>query len=149
MLQEQVKITGDVFITVYDENHNVKETRDITNLVVFTGKAHIASRVAGILTGEGALISHVGVGTGITAPLSTDTTLGSQLGSRSSATLTHVNGTNTINVTSSISGVTGQITEIGMFNALTGGTMVCRTTFVAISMLSTDSLGISWTITII
>jgi hypothetical protein len=38
--------------------------------------------------------------------------------------------------------------EAGIFNAASGGTMLCRTTFPIVTKLPADALTITWTITI-
>jgi hypothetical protein len=43
---------------------------------------------------------------------------------------------------------TGAITEAGIFNAATGGTMLCRTTFPVINKGSADSLAVTWVVTV-
>lgn len=147
--KDGINATGDVSIIVTDKDGNIKQTLDVTNLVVTTGKNHIASRIAGVFTGEGAAISHMGFGTSTTTPIITDTNLITQLGARVPiSSITHTAGTNTVVVTASFTGSAGTITEAGMFNALTSGTMICRTTFGAVPVLATDGLAIVWTLTI-
>ena len=43
---------------------------------------------------------------------------------------------------------TGAITEAGIFNALTAGTMLCRTTFPVVNKAAGDSIVITWVVTI-
>jgi hypothetical protein len=146
---ESIKITGDVTITVFDSDGAIKNTQDIPNLVVTTGKNHIASRIAGIFTGEGAPISHMGIGTSTTTPTLSDTSILSALGARVViSSMNHTAAINTIVVVASFSGYAGSITEAGMFNALTGGTMICRTTFGAVPVISGDTTVITWTLKI-
>ena len=149
-LNEGINTTGYVSIVVTDKDGGIKHDIYIPNLVVSTGKYHIASRLAGILTGEGAAISHIGFGTAVTTPVISDVNLGAILGVRVpiSGAITHSAGTNTITVDATFTGYAGNITEAGMFNALTGGTMICRTTFGSVPVLATDGLAISWTLTI-
>jgi len=44
--------------------------------------------------------------------------------------------------------VTGAITEAGIFNASSSGTMLCRVVFSALNLTSTDSISVDWTITL-
>lgn len=145
---ESISVSGEVSIILTDKDGNIKETRDIPNLVVTTGKNHIASRIAGIFTGEGAPISHLGFGTSTAVPALTDTALTAQLGNRSIVSLAHSSGVNTTIVSAEYTNNTGSLTEAGLFNASTGGTMICRTTFGAVSIISSDNLAISWTLKI-
>ena len=151
IFNDNIRVTGDVSVVVTDKDGVEKAIRFIPNLVVTTGKNHIAARMAGLLSGaglEGALISHIGFGTSVVAPTVIDTILGSQLAARSVVGLSHTAATNTFTATATFTGTAGDITEAGMFNALTGGTMICRTTFGAVTILSTDTLAIAWTLTI-
>ena len=43
---------------------------------------------------------------------------------------------------------TGAITEAGVFNASSGGTMLCRTVFSVVNKGADDSMTITWTITV-
>lgn len=119
------------------------------NLVVTAGKALVASRLGG--SGSSA-ITHIGVGTGATAPASGDTTLQTELATsgltRASATIsttttTVTNDTMQAQVTFTVTG-TQAVTESGLFNASTSGTMLCRQTFSAINVLNGDTLQVTW-----
>lgn len=119
------------------------------NLVVTAGKALVASRLGG--SGSSA-ITHIAVGTGATAPASGDTTLQTELATsgltRASATIsttttTVTNDTMQAQVTFTVTG-TQAITESGLFNASTSGTMLCRQTFSAINVLNGDTLQVTW-----
>lgn len=152
ILNDNIRVSGDVNIVVTDEDGNFKYGRDIPNLVTTTGKNHISARIAGVLTGstqEGKTISHVGFGISASIPTIADTNLGSALGARIPvSSVIHTAGTNTIIVSASFTGHAGDITEAGMFTELTGGTLVCRTTFNSVPVLATDGLAIIWTLTI-
>ena len=43
---------------------------------------------------------------------------------------------------------TGAVTEAGIFNAATSGTMLCRTTFDVINKGASDTMSVTWTITV-
>lgn len=147
-----INITGDVHIEVYDENGILKQKKDIPNLVVTTGKYYVAAKLAGITTGEGVTISHMAIGTGGAATASGDVALVSQLGTRQALiSLTHTTGTTTLTASASFTpGIITIISEAGLFNSSTGVTsnMICRTTFGSISLTATDTIAISWTLTI-
>ena len=44
LLKESISVSGDVCICVTDKHGNIKDNREIHNLVVTYGKYHIASR---------------------------------------------------------------------------------------------------------
>ena len=58
--------------------------------------------------------------------------------------------TNTITYTATFPAGTGTgaVTEAGIFNASSGGTMLCRTTFPVVTKGSGDTLAITWVVTV-
>lgn len=146
MLNDQLKLKGRVGIVLKDKDGNVKETRDIDNLVVDTGLDYIASRMK---DATATAMTHMALGSGTTAAAAGDTDLGSILGSRELLDSTTVTD-NTIQYVASFEAgdATGAVTEAGIFNASTGGTMLCRTVFGSIAKQADDSMSVTWTITI-
>lgn len=146
-LIENVKGTkGELNIVLRDENGNIKENVTVPNLVVDTGLAYIASRMKDTTLGA---MTHMAVGSGTTNPAAGDTALETQLGSRVSLTSTTVTANAIEYVATFGAGVgTGAVTEAGIFNASTSGTMLCRTEFAVINKGSADSMTITWTVTI-
>lgn len=147
MVNEKLKVTGDVSMILRDATGNIKETKEIRNLVVTAGLGFIASRMKDTTA---TAMSHMAVGTDATAAALGDTTLGAEVSaSRTSLTSTTVS-TNTIQYACTFgAGVgTGALTEAGVFNASSSGTMLCRTVFSTINKAAGDSLTITWTITI-
>lgn len=146
MINDNIKLVGSLDITVLDSDGNVKEKRKEKNLVVNTGLAYIASRMKD--TTETAM-SHMAVGSDSTAPAAGDTDLGSILGVREALDSTDVTGAVTTYVSSFEAGEgTGAITEAGIFNASTAGTMLCRTVFATVNKAADDTMTITWTITL-
>jgi hypothetical protein len=146
-LIENVKGTkGILNIVLQDENGKIKQDVTVPNLVVDTGLAYIASRMKD--TTETAM-THMAVGSGTTDPAAGDTALETQLGSRVGLTSTTVTANAIEYVATFGAGVgTGAITEAGIFNDSTSGTMLCRTEFDVINKGSADSMTITWTVTI-
>jgi hypothetical protein len=88
------------------------------------------------------------VGSGTTAAAVGDTTLGTELG-RVSLTSTTVTTNNVAYVATFPAGTgTGAVTEAGLFNASSSGTLLCRTVFSVINKGAADTLGITWTVTV-
>ena len=141
-----LKVTGSVNVVINDECGKQKENFTIPNLVVDTGLAYIASRMK---DATATAMTHMGVGTGTTATAGGQTALVTPLGSRVSLTSTTVTTNSTAYVASFGAGVaTGALTEAGIFNASTSGTMLCRTLFAVINKGAADTMTITWTITI-
>lgn len=143
---DELKVTGSVNVVIHDDSGKQKENFTIPNLVVTTGLAYIASRMK---DATATAMTHMAVGTGSTAAAAGDTALETQLGSRVSLTSTTVTSNSTAYVATFGAGVgTGALTEAGIFNASTSGTMLCRTLFAVINKGAADTMTITWTITI-
>lgn len=141
---EDIKVTGTVKVVVKDQNGDVKEEREIKNLVVTTGRNFIAGR----MTGTPAIMSHMAAGSGTAAPALGDTALGTQLGRVALTSGSTTGNVTTYTATFGAGVATGAVTEAGIFNASTGGTMLCRTTFAVVNKGASDTLAITWAITI-
>jgi hypothetical protein len=146
MINDNLKLRGDVAIVLKDKDGNIKDTREITNLVVNTGLTFICSRMAGTSAG---VMTHMAVGSGTTAAAAGQTDLVSILGSREALDSTSASS-NTITFVSSFEAGegTGAITESGIFNASSGGTMCARVTFPAVNKQADDTMSITHTITL-
>jgi hypothetical protein len=149
MTHEFIKAKGLVQLVLTDEFGNIKEQQQ-HNLVVTTGLGYITSRMKDATAGA---ISHLGVGTGATAAAAADTALGTEIGTRSAATVTQVtttlaNDTLQAVATFAAGNGTGALTEAGIFNASTAGTMIARTVFSVINKGVNDTLAITWKITL-
>lgn len=146
MIQEQMSVKGRLSVVLLDADGKVKHSQDIPNLVVNTGLAFIASRMKDTTD---AAMSHMAVGSGTTAAAAGNTALETQIGSRVSLTSTTVTANATAYVATFAAGTgTGAITEAGIFNASTAGTMLCRTVFSVVNKGADDTLQITWAITL-
>jgi len=146
MLNDSLKLKGRVGIVLKDKDGNVKETREIDNLVVDAGLDYIASRMEGTSSN---VMSHMALGSGTTAAAAGDTDLESILGSREALDSTTVTDNAVAYVASFEAGdATGAVTEAGIFNAVSGGTMLCRTVFSVVNKAADDTMSVTWTITI-
>tara|TARA_R100001530_G_scaffold113046_1_gene80045 strand:- start:1411 stop:1848 length:438 start_codon:yes stop_codon:yes gene_type:complete len=141
-VNEQLKMTGRLRIHL-----NGELVRDIDNLVVTAGKGFVATRMIG--TGAG-VMTHMGVGTGTTDPAAGDTALETQVGSRIAFTTSAaVSAAVVTYITAFAAGEgTGALTEAGIFNASSGGTMLARTEFSVVNKGSADTMTITWTVTV-
>lgn len=146
MLNEGLKLQGRVGIELRDAQGNVKESRDIKNLVVNTGLAYITSRMVGT---DSDVMSHMGLGSGTTAASAANTDLESLLGNRE-ALDSSTDSANTVTYIASFEAgdATGAVTEAGLFNASTAGDMLCRTVFDVVNKQADDTMTVTWTITL-
>ena len=142
---DETKATGKLTVEIKDKKGNVKETRELENLVVDTGLAFIASRMK---DATATAMSHMGIGTGTVAAASGNTALGTEA-ARVALTSTTVTSNAVAYVCSFAAGTgTGAITEAGILNAASGGTLLCRTVFSVVNKGASDSMTITWTVTI-
>jgi hypothetical protein len=144
MFNDSLKVNGDVAIKLYNKDGSLKDERNIKNLVVTVGKNFIASRFTGTTT----IMSHMAIGSGAVAPALTNTTLGTEL-ARVALTSSSVNGASVIYVASFPAGVgTGALTEAGVLNASSAGTLLCRTVFAVVNKAVDDAMSITWQVTV-
>lgn len=144
-LQSNVVLNGILTITKYNSKKQVISEMTIPNLVVTVGKNHIAQR---LYTNSENLMSHMAIGSNNTASALTNTTLGTEL-ARQALTTVAVTGSNISFAATFAAGVgTGSLTEAGIFNASSAGTMLCRTTFPVITKSSSETIAISWTVSV-
>ena len=150
MFNDAIKMTGNLKLVLTDEHGNVKQEEEVKNLVVTVGKNFIASSMAKTTTNSPAAMTHMEVGTGTTAAAVGDTALQTAVASsRVTLTSTTVTTNNVAYVASFPAGTgTGALTEAGIFNASSSGTLLCRTVFSVINKGAADTLGITWTVTV-
>jgi len=124
----------------------------LSNLITTVGVSGIAARING--AGSPAAFTYIALGVGTTAAADADTKLESEIttsgGERASASCSVVTTDtagdtaqlqNTFNFTT---GASFAITESGVLNADTGGTLLARQVFSAINVASGDSLQVTW-----
>lgn len=126
--------------------------KQVRNLVTTVGKALVAGRL--MASGAPAAATYIAVGTGTNAAAAGDTALQTELatsglsrvsGTVSLVTTTTTNDTAQNTTTFTVSG-TQAVTESGILNAASTGTLLCRQVFSAINVVSGDSLQITWKI---
>ena len=143
--EDGFKATGKLTIEIKDKDGKVKDSRDLTNLVVDDGLDFIASRMK---DATATAMSHMAIGTGTTAAAAADSALGSEA-ARNALTSTTVTSNAVAYVASFAAGEgTGAITEAGILNAGSSGTLLCRTVFSVVNKGASDSMTITWTVTI-
>jgi hypothetical protein len=119
------------------------------NGITDTGFSFIANSVGNrAASGATTAMSHIAVGTGTTAFAASQTALITEL-NRQAASYAHTNLTKVFSFSASFpAGVaTGAITEAGVFNAASAGTMLDRVVFSVINKGSDDSLTQTFTFT--
>lgn len=136
--QQKITLTGHLFISL-----NGEVVRDIPNLVVTAGKNHVTSRMKGATS---AVMSHMAAGTGSVTAQPGDTSLGAEV-ARVALSSSVVSGNSITYVATFPAGTaTGALTESGILNSASGGTMLCRTNFAAVNKGSGDQMSITWVV---
>lgn len=140
MVNDLLSMRGDVVIKLNDEVVLEKK-----NLIVTAGKAFLASAV---LNSSSSPFTYMAIGTGTAAAAVTDTALATELTRSAFTTSSVASNVVTLTTTYAAGTGTGTLTEAGILNNSSGGTLLSRVVFAAISKGSADSLTITWTITV-
>lgn len=144
---EDVQIKGHCLVQLFDEFGNEKERREIDNLIVTTGRDAIIERLDSSPTT--AQPSHMAIGTGSTAPVAGNTTLGAEIDRNALTSNTSSGGVLTmVGNWAAGDGTNSAIAEAGVLNAASTGTLYSRATFTAINKGASDTLQITWTYTL-
>jgi len=146
MINENLKLSGQLGIVLRDKDGNIKEERTERNLVVTTGLNYIASRMK---DASATAMTHMALGSRTTAAAAGQTDLVTLLGAREALDSTTVTANAVAYVASFEAGdATGAVTEAGIFNAASSGTMLCRTKFNVVNKAADDTMTVTWTITL-
>ena len=158
-------LLGHLELVAKDKDGNIKAYRQTDNIVVNKGKNCAAVHIFGVpanSTGSAcggqstAAFNYIGIGTNGAAETATDNALGTPLGSRTNnGTFTLVNATNGGSDSSPYYILQSQfhpgvqtITESGIFDASSNGHMFAHKTFTGIGMGATDTLTLTWRVTL-
>ena len=150
MLTEELFAKGSLDIVVTGPDGEVKDSIHVPNLVVNVGLAFVTSRMIGVASN---VMSHMALGTNAVAAAGANTALGAEvarvaLTSSTQVTTTVTNDSVQYVATFNPGTGTGAITEAGILNASTAGTMLCRTVFSVVNKDVNDTLTITWKIVI-
>lgn len=154
-INESIRAYGHFTLVVYDEYGVVKQYQQTDNLVVDNGLDCMGDLVFGttLCTGE-AFFNHIEIGTGVTAPVIGNTAIETPIGGCARVLDATVAGTSatpgeiTATVESTFSGATcaATVTEAGVFDALTVGNMIARSTFAGVTVGAADTLTVTYNI---
>ena len=145
MFTESIKVKGNLEVVLLDENGSQKDYRKVDNLVVAVGKDVIASRLVG---NSLPVFSHMAVGSSATSAATSQTALGGELGRVTLDSTSRSSNTITYTATFGAGTGTGSLAEAGIFNAVSTGNMLCRTTFSTVTKAAGDTIVITWNVTV-
>ncbi len=147
-MKEKIKLSGEIRLVLKDKAGNLKEDRTIKNTITAVGKAALA----GLLLADvgGAAFDYIAIGVGSPSA----TALGSEATTNGGARRGGADVTGS-RVTTSVANDTAQfvttftftgslaITEEGIFNAASNGTMLASQTFAPLNVVDGDTLTIT------
>ncbi|QDR81336.1 hypothetical protein [Sporomusa termitida] len=135
----EVKVTGSLKLTLRKADGAV-EVRRKDNIIVSTGFDAICDSL-GKTSGRPAAFGYIALGTGTAAPALSQSALVSEI-ARQAATYAHVAGTQVMTFSSTFEpgAATGAISEAGVFNGASAGTMLDRVLFNVINKGENDTL---------
>jgi hypothetical protein len=146
-VDEDVRLSGRVHVSLYGPDGRLKDERNVDNLVVTAGKNHIADQLSAS-PGEGAM-SHMAIGTSATAASAGQTALVAEIDRNALTSRTDSAGVVTyVGDWAAGDGTNAGIQEAGIFNASSSGTMLARAVFTSIDKQAGDTLSITWTVTL-
>lgn len=138
-------LKGEFEIFLYDKEGSLKEYRHVKNLTVNAGFQAVCD-----MMGQGSVeaFTYCAVGTGTNEPNASDTALQTEI-ARVQGGYTRSADTVWKNDATFGAGVgTGAITESGLLNAASDGTLLCRQTFPVINKGESDTLVVTWQYTL-
>lgn len=145
MIKETLKTLGKLDVVLTNEVGEVKQKFTVPNLVVQTGRNFISHRM---VSNSNVVMSHMAIGTNNTAAALNNTTLGTET-ARVALTSSTVNA-NVVTYVATFNPGTpsaaNAVVEAGIFNAASGGDLLCRTVFDVVNKGTLDTLSITWTV---
>lgn len=145
-IKNELGLSWNVEVILRNPDGSIKDYRNIHNLVTTVGKQHVADQLSSS-PGSSAM-SHMAIGTGTTAAAIGDTTLQTELDRNALTSRTDSAAVVTYVGDWAAADGTGAITEAGILNAASTGTLLARVVFSAINKAAADTLSISWALTI-
>lgn len=139
---EGIPMKDNMKVEVFDKNGHLKSVQYVKNTVTALGDAHVADQMS---DGGNAAMSHmaVGTGTGGTTTLNAENT---RVALTSTTQGTGASDNDVVYV-ASFTGITGTITEAGIFNDASAGTMFVYNESLSQLLGASDTLQITWTVT--
>jgi hypothetical protein len=143
---EQAEGGDNVRIVLLGPDGEVKQEESCHNLITTVGRNAIVERLdSSPATSQP---THMAIGTGTTAAAAGDTTLQTELDRNALTSNTASANVLTMVGDWAAGDGTGAITEAGIFNAASNGTLYARAVFPVINKGAGDTLSITWTFTL-
>jgi hypothetical protein len=149
MVESLIKIEGYWTMRLHGPDGALKQEVSGKNVITTNGKEALASYLAAAAAGATENpFKYVAVGTGSVAESAADTALGGEL-SRKTGVASYVSGAiYQVSATFAAGVATGAITEYGLFNTSTGGTLFSRDIETVINKGASDTLSVTTQVTL-
>ena len=144
-MKDNTAVKDNVKVVLKGPDGKVKQQITGHNLVVNDGQAHVADQLAS--TPSDSAMSHMAIGEGTNAVSATQTALQDELDRTTLDSRTSDSDTVTYQASWGPGAGTGAITEYGIFNDSSAGTMLARFVDNVINKGEDDSLEVEWTVT--
>jgi hypothetical protein len=144
-MEENLGVIGKLNITLTGPNGQIKEVRELDNLIVQVGKNYLAGGVLGALASP---FTNMAIGTGTTAAALGDTALTTEVVRQAFSSSSTALNVATMSATYAPGVGTAALAEAGILNAGTGGILLSHVVFSAVNKGAADTLTITWTITV-
>ncbi len=141
-----LEVVGHVKLVLYDALGNVKQIEEVDNLITTAGRNAIIERLDS--SPGTSQPTHMAVGTGTNAAAAGDTTLQTEVDRN--ALTSNTSSTNVLTMVGdwAAGDATAAITEEGVLNNSSGGTLYARSVFSVINKAASDTLQITHTFTL-
>lgn len=151
MHKDFIRLRGAFQIALCDRDGNVLEKQIVDNTVVTVGRAWVLKQLNSVNHVTQQNLSHIGIGSGLSAPATGDAALGNEVTRAAIGTFTTSGLTdNPPNLIMAVSFATSDanttLGEIAVFNSNAAGTMLARATFASFVKATSNTLGLSYTI---
>jgi hypothetical protein len=141
-------LKGRYFATVYGFDGSVKQHVEGENTVCTNGKEALARYLHSASTSGANPFKYIAVGTGTGAESAADTTLGTEI-ARHTGTASYSSGAiYSVTATFATNSAAGAITEYGLFTSNSVGTMFSRDVESVINVSATDTLTVTYQLTL-
>lgn len=152
--EEPILLRGSLVAVLRDIAGREVDRREQHNIIVTAGRAWVLKHIAGTDVFAGnvtAPLKYLAIGTSTTAPATSDTTLGSEVTRKAVDAFTTSNITSnppSYQLEASFATNEGNTTlgEVGLLNSSSVGTLLAHATFGTINKTTSNTLGISYTI---
>ncbi len=149
-ISTKVPFKGEIKIELFDKDGKLKERRKYKNTFMAVGDAHVADKLS---DSSEAAMGWMAIGTSSTTKTTADTILNSELDRNALASgyPEQQSGSDDNDVkykaTWAAGDGTGAVTEAGIFNSSSAGTLLAGSTFSVINKGASDTLTLTWTVT--